>query len=103
MTRSSGRFEAVVTDIRLESRTAGTSKWQMALDRTLFSAAAPAGLLVAIAPSGRRLQVPVLGIVEEDGVVWHVVDKPLAEGTPVSGESFAANCVGTLEPGPGSW
>jgi alanyl-tRNA synthetase len=80
-----GSFTAVVTDIRLESRNQGVARWQIALDTTLFTAASPAGMLLAVAPSGARLEVPVLGIVEERGVVWHVVDKPLTEGTEITG------------------
>jgi alanyl-tRNA synthetase len=78
-------FTAVVTDIRLESRIGGVARWQMALDRTLFSAASPVGVLTAVAPSGARLEVPVLSVVEEGGMVWHVVDKPLTEGTELTG------------------
>jgi hypothetical protein len=29
--------------------------------------------------------VPVLGVVEEDGMVWHIADKPLTEGTAITG------------------
>jgi hypothetical protein len=79
-------FEAVVTDIRLESRVEGRARWQIALDRTLFSTvAAPTGVLEAVARSGARLVVPVLEVVEEAGVVWHVADKPLTEGTSITG------------------
>ncbi|HEX4651415.1 MAG TPA: hypothetical protein VH250_07915 [Granulicella sp.] len=77
-------FEAVVTDIRLESRVSGRARWQIALDRTLFSAAAQRGVLEAVARSGARLVVPVLGVVEEDGMIWHVSDKPLTEGTAIT-------------------
>jgi hypothetical protein len=79
-------FQAVVTDIRLESRVEGVARWQIALDRTLFSFAAATGVLEAVARSGARLTVPVLGVVEEGGVVWHVADKPLTEGTMVTGK-----------------
>lgn len=78
-------FSATVTDIRLESRTGTTARWQIALDHTRFSASSPTGLLIAIAPSGARLEVPVLGVHEEDGTVWHIVDKPLTDGTSVLG------------------
>ena len=78
-------FEAVVTDIRLESRTSGQARWQIALDRTLFSATASSGMLEAVARSGARLAVPVLSVVEENGIIWHVADKPLTEGTAVTG------------------
>jgi alanyl-tRNA synthetase len=39
-----------------------------------------------VARSGARLVVPVLGVVVDDGgEVWHVVEKPLAAGTAVTG------------------
>jgi len=83
-------FEAVVTDIRLESRVGAVARWQIALDRTGFVAGAvspvsPVGVLEAVTSRGARLEVPVLSVLEEDGEVWHVVDKPLAEGTCVRG------------------
>ena len=81
-------FEAVVTDIREESRVAGRQRWQMALDRTQFGAAEgkEVGEMEAVARSGARLVVPVLGVVVDDGgEVWHVVEKPLAAGTAVTG------------------
>jgi len=78
-------FAATVTDIRLESRAGTAARWQIALDHTRFSAASPSGILMAIAPSGARLEVPVVGIVEEEGTVWHVVGKPLTDGTEVTG------------------
>ena len=84
MTEGDGNFTAMVTDIRLESRIGGVARWQMALDTTLFSAASPVGVLTAVSPSGARLEVPVLSVVEEGGVVWHVVDKPLTEGTAIT-------------------
>jgi len=76
-------FAAVVVDIREESRVAGRQRWQMALDRTEFCAG-DIGALEAVAPSGVRLTVPVLGVVVDGaGEVWHVVEKPLAAGTAV--------------------
>jgi hypothetical protein len=78
-------FQTVVTDVRLESRDGTAARWQMTLDRTEF-VAGDTGMLEATARSGTRLQVPVLGvIVEGDGDVWHVVEKPLAAGTDVVG------------------
>jgi Ser-tRNA(Ala) deacylase AlaX len=78
-------FAAVVTDIREESRVDGRQRWQMALDRTEFHAG-DVGVLEAVARSGVRLQVPVLGVeVDSAGEAWHVVEKPLAAGTAVSG------------------
>ena len=44
------------------------------------------GVLEAVARSGARLVVPVLRVVvDEEGDVWHVVEKPLAAGTEVTG------------------
>jgi hypothetical protein len=78
-------FRATVTDIREESRMGGRQRWQMALDRTQFSPGA-VGELHAVARSGARLVVPVLGtVVDAGGEVWHVVEKPLATGTTVTG------------------
>jgi hypothetical protein len=78
-------FAAVVTDIREESRVEGRQRWQMALDTTEFRAGA-VGELEAVARSGARLVVPVLGtVVDAGGEVWHVVEKPLAAGTAVTG------------------
>jgi hypothetical protein len=79
-------FSGVVMDIREESRVAGRQRWQMALDRTEF-VAGDAGVLEAVARSGARLVVPVLGVViDAAGEVWHVVEKPLAAGTRVTGQ-----------------
>jgi hypothetical protein len=79
-------FAAVVTDIREESRVAGRQRWQVALDRTEFGVGS-VGVLEAVARSGARLVVPVLGtVVDGEGGVWHVVEKPLAAGTVVSGQ-----------------
>jgi Ser-tRNA(Ala) deacylase AlaX len=77
-------FSGRVTDIREESRVGGKQRWQMALDRTEF-AVGDVGALEAIARSGARLVVPVLGVVMEADEVWHVVEKPLAAGTMVRG------------------
>jgi hypothetical protein len=78
-------FSGVVIDIREESRVLGRQRWQMALDRTEF-VAGDVGVLEAVARSGVRLVVPVLGVVTgAEGEVWHVVEKPLAAGTAVTG------------------
>ena len=78
-------FSGVVTDIREESRAGGKQRWQMSLDRTDF-ALGDVGILEAVARSGVKLVVPVLGVVLDDaGEVWHVVEKPLAAGTIVRG------------------
>ena len=78
-------FAAEVTDIREESRLGGRQRWRMMLDYTAFSVAESTGTLEAVAPSGVRLVVPVLGVVMQGEEVWHVVEKPLAAGTPVTG------------------
>ena len=78
-------FSSLVTDIREESRVAGRQRWQMALDRTEF-AAGDVGMLEAVARSGAKLLVPVLQVVmDAEGEVWHVVEKPLGAGTRVTG------------------
>jgi hypothetical protein len=79
-------FHAEVMDIRLESRIGANQRWQMLLSTTAFSAEASTGRLEAVARSGARLEVPVLGVLIDDGDVWHLVDKPLAAGTPVTGQ-----------------
>lgn len=78
-------FEAVVTDIHEEQRSAGRHRWRMALDQTRFSGERTAGVLEAVARNGARLEIPVLGVVENGGEVWHVVEKPLGVGTRVRG------------------
>ena len=76
-------FAAVVTDIRLESRAGGRARWQIALDHTEF-ARGDEGELEATARSGACLRVPVIEVLlDGDGVVWHVLEKPLTEGTQV--------------------
>ena len=77
-------FSSVVTDIREESRVAGRQRWQMTLDRTEFLAG-DIGVLEAVARSGARLVVPVLAVIVDGGEVWHIVEKPLAAGTAVTG------------------
>jgi hypothetical protein len=78
-------FVAEVIDIREESRVGGRQRWQMMLDHTAFSATASTGTLEAVARSGVLLEVPVLGVVVEGDGVWHLVEKPLAAGTSVTG------------------
>ncbi len=78
-------FETVVTDIRLESRSGLEAVWWMSLDHTEF-AAGDQGTLEAVTRSGTRLSIPVTAVVADaEGVVWHVVEKPLAAGTEVRG------------------
>jgi len=81
-------FQAVVVDIREESRAAGRQRWQVALDRTEFGVeqGRDLGVVEAVTPRGARLVVPVLGVVvDAAGEVWHVMEKPLAAGTVVMG------------------
>lgn len=87
MAASPGRitFAATITDIRLQSRNGTAARWQIALDRTLFSPASATGTLIAVSPNGTRLEVPVRGVLEEDDTLWHIVDKPLTEGTEITG------------------
>ncbi len=81
------RFEAVVEDIRLESRSGLEAVWWMSLDRTGF-APGDTGVLEAVTRSGTRLQIPVTAVVADaEGVLWHVVEKPLAAGTEVTGRA----------------
>ncbi len=77
-------FSAAVTDIRLESREGDAVRWRMTLSRTEF-AAGDTGTLEAVSRTGTRIEVPVLAVIEEDGDIWHVVEKPLAGGTDVTG------------------
>ena len=79
------QFESVVTDIRLQSRVGLAAVWEMSLDKTEFGAG-DTGTLEAVTRSGTRLEIPVSGVLQDDdGVVWHVVEKPLAAGTDVVG------------------
>ncbi len=83
-------FEAVVTDIRLESRSGLEAVWWMSLDATEFKVG-DRGVLEAVTRSGTKLAITVTGVVEdEEGVVWHVVEKPLAAGTEVRGTVSAS-------------
>lgn len=76
----------MVTDIRLESRTGLAARWQMSLDRTEF-APGDRGMLEAVTRTGTRLEIAVSEVLrDEEGVVWHVVEKPLAAGTDIVGE-----------------
>ena len=79
------QFESVVTDIRLQSRTGLAAVWEMSLDSTEFWVG-DTGILTAVTRSGTRLEIPVTGVLQDaEGVMWHVVEKPLAAGTDVVG------------------
>lgn len=81
----SAEFTGVVTDIRLESRVDGVARWQMAVSGSSFRPG-DSGVLEAMARSGARLMVPVLNVTaDEQGEMWHLVEKPLTEGTEVIG------------------
>jgi alanyl-tRNA synthetase len=77
-------FSAVVTDIRLDSREGDKVRWRMTLDRTSF-AAGNVGVLAAVSRTGTRIEVPVLAVLSDAGDIWHIVEKPLAAGTDVTG------------------
>jgi len=77
-------FSAAVTDIRLESREGDAVRWRMTLDYTEF-AAGDTGILQATSRSGTRIDVPVLAVIDDNGDIWHIVEKPLAGGTDVVG------------------
>lgn len=82
---SGTEFSAVVTDIQLESREGTQVRWRMALSNTEF-APGDTGVLFATSRSGTKIEVPVLRVVRDDsGDLWHVVEKPLAGGTDVTG------------------
>lgn len=84
-------FTATVTDIREYSRENRQSLWQVALDRSAFyptSGGQPfdLGLLRATSRLGNVLELPVLAVEEdEQGEVWHFVQKPLIAGTQIEG------------------
>jgi alanyl-tRNA synthetase len=89
-------FTAHITDIRLVEKDPNAAPdsaqlWQVALDRTAFypeGGGQPwdTGLLIATAPSGATLEIPVERVEEDQhGEVWHFVRKPLATGTGITG------------------
>jgi alanyl-tRNA synthetase len=94
-------FRAVVAEIRLDSYAVGEGGrreqiWQVALDSTEFSAKSATGLLIATAKSGAVLEVVVERVLVDDaGVVWHFVRKPLVEGTAVVGRLERTQAVGS--------
>jgi alanyl-tRNA synthetase len=94
-------FTAHIADIRLVAKEPNASPdsaqlWQIALDRTAFypeGGGQPwdTGLLVATAPSGATLEIPVERVEEDEhGEVWHFVRKPLTTGTSITGTVDAA-------------
>jgi hypothetical protein len=90
-TQPGAEFSAVVVDVRLESTVHGKSMWQIALDHTMFKDGAT-GSFSASARSGARLTIPVLRVhTDPDGTVWHVVGKPLTEGTNIEARVLQPN------------
>jgi alanyl-tRNA synthetase len=90
-------FTAHITDIRLVEKDPNAAPdnaqlWQIALDRTAFypeGGGQPwdTGLLIATAPSGTQLEIPVERVEEDEhGEIWHYVRKPLVEGTEITGK-----------------
>ena len=81
-------FYSRVADIRLESRVGLAGTWLMSLDETEFLPG-ETGVLEAVTRTGTRLEIAVTSVVrDEDGVVWHTTEKPLAAGTDVTGQVF---------------
>ncbi len=79
-------FHAVVDDLREQQRLAGRVLWQMALSTSTF-APGDTGTLVAVSRKGTRIEIPVLRVEHDSsGRLWHIVEKPLAAGTDVTGE-----------------
>jgi alanyl-tRNA synthetase len=57
----------------------------MSLDHTAFRPG-DTGVLEAETRSGTRLTLYVTSVVaDDDGTLWHIVEKPLAAGTDVTG------------------
>ncbi len=93
-------FAAVVTDIRLRDRAPGRARWQVALDRTEFQTGDVGEIEAVAARSGARLVVPVVAVeVDAEGEIWHVVEKPIATGTAVTGAVESRS--GDMESGSG--
>lgn len=75
-----------MTDIRQHSGSGAEAVWWMSLDQTAFGVG-DTGVLEAVTRAGAKLEIPVKAVVKDDnGKLWHVVDKPLAAGTEVSGK-----------------
>jgi alanyl-tRNA synthetase len=97
------QFTATVTDIRERSRTGSASLWQIALDRSAFyptSGGQPhdTGTLTATAPSGARLEAPIVDVEEdENGELWHLTQKPLLAGTGIEGRIDPARRIDHMQ------
>jgi alanyl-tRNA synthetase len=96
-------FTATVTDIRERSRTGSASLWQIALDRSAFyptSGGQPhdIGTLTATAPSGARLEAPIVDVEEDEhGELWHLTPKPLLAGTGIEGRIDRARRIDHMQ------
>ena len=85
-TTTAATFHAVVDDLREQQRLAGRVLWQMALSNTAFRPG-DTGTLRAVSRKGTRIEIPVLRVeIDQEGRLWHIVEKPLAAGTDVTGE-----------------
>lgn len=76
-------FSTAIADIREERRSEGRQHWQVLLEGKVF-APGDRGTLEAVARSGARLSVAVLGVVREGGEIWLRIEKPLMAGTKVT-------------------
>ena len=81
----SAEFTAAITDVQLESRAGSNVRWRIALSHTKFTAG-DTGVLRAVSRSGTRIDLRVLEVLaDSSGDIWHIVEKPLAAGTDVTG------------------
>ena len=96
-------FTATVTDIRERSRTGSASLWQIALDRSAFYPTSggqlhDTGTLIATAPSGARLEAPIVDVEEDEhGELWHLTQKPLLAGTQIEGRIDRARRIDHMQ------
>ncbi len=85
-----------MTDVREQERRHGRPIFALSLDRTEFRPG-DTGQIEAVARSGSRLRLEVLKVaVDAAGETWHIVEKPLAAETPVTG--LIAPSAGSGEP-----
>lgn len=89
-------FSTVITDIREEGRTGGRQCWQVMLQHEGFSPG-DKGTLEAVARSGARLSVSILGVVEDGGEIWLRIEKPLMAGTQVTAHVQHSECLDRIE------
>jgi alanyl-tRNA synthetase len=85
-------FSAKVAGVREPSASESGSVWQISLDRSAFyptSGGQPfdTGLLRTTSAAGSSDEIPVEQVDEDEaGTVWHLIQKPIANGTQVEGE-----------------